>query len=122
MEPELAAFLRQRALESKSVDLDMAGKGTNTANRAIKPEGTRPCPICGKLMHSETEFTIAIDVCDEHGVWLDYGELEALAELRTQITRDVLKRHLESNPRRKDTAWSLLLIDTLLGARRNEHF
>lgn len=123
MDAELVAFMKKRELAEKGIDpnnIQIGGKGTNTANRAIKPEGTRRCPICEQLMRSEVEFGIAIDVCDAHGVWLDHGELEALADLRTQITRDVLKRHLEQMPRRKETPWPLLIIDSLLSSRRNE--
>lgn len=124
MDPKLAEFLKHRE-EVQRVDpghIRVEGKGTNIANRAIKPEGTRHCPICEQTMRSEHEFGIAIDVCELHGVWLDHGELEALADLRTQITRDVLKRHLEENPKRKGTAWPLLVIDAVLNSRRNDYY
>lgn len=125
MDRELADFLRRRAEAEKQADPNMArpeGKGTNVANRALKPEGTRRCPICEQVMNSENEFGIAIDVCDDHGVWLDHGELEALADLRTQITREVLRKHLETLPKKKGTPWPLLVADAILGSRRNEYY
>jgi Zn-finger nucleic acid-binding protein len=40
-----------------------------------------PCPDCGKLMNRKnygTRAGVVVDVCKEHGVWLDGGELGAL--------------------------------------------
>ena len=41
-------------------------------------EGKRPCPVCGNRMHIEKKNRISIDVCPDHGIWLDEGELEAI--------------------------------------------
>ena len=46
-----------------------------TENAATVPHGDRPCPICGKKMAIDYERGIQTDVCSEHGVWLDVGEL-----------------------------------------------
>ncbi len=48
------------------------------ANAEIVQEGKRACPICGEEMRTATENNLIIDVCDEHGVWLDSGELEKI--------------------------------------------
>jgi len=38
------------------------------------------CPICGEPMKKrDIPQGLEIDFCDEHGVWLDVGELEAVA-------------------------------------------
>ena len=56
------------------------------------------CPVCGTRMRAEDVDRISILVCDEHGVWLDKGDLE-LIKLNTnaknvrRIRR--LKRELE---------------------------
>ena len=48
---------------------------------AVAPEVVRyvPCPSCAKLMN-RTNFAkssgIVLDICKNHGVWLDRGELE----------------------------------------------
>lgn len=34
------------------------------------------CPICGAPMDKAHEHGVTIDFCDDHGVWLDAGELE----------------------------------------------
>ena len=39
----------------------------------------RECPICKQSMHPKQVKGIEIDICDEHGVFLDRGELEKLA-------------------------------------------
>jgi Zn-finger nucleic acid-binding protein len=36
----------------------------------------RPCPICGTLMNRKGCGGVVVDVCSEHGVWFDPGELE----------------------------------------------
>jgi len=56
-------------------------------NTALVPEGQRPCPVCGQHMATETRHGIAADVCRDHGVWLDRGELYAIQ--RTTRAREV---------------------------------
>jgi Zn-finger nucleic acid-binding protein len=41
-------------------------------------EGHRACPVCGDRMHIERKKNVSIDVCPEHGIWLDKGELESI--------------------------------------------
>lgn len=40
--------------------------------------GKRPCPICGNHMIVERNGKVRMDVCEDHGVWLDTGELESI--------------------------------------------
>lgn len=47
-------------------------------NADLVPEGQRPCPICGARMQSVRRAGEVIDVCADHGVWLDRWELERL--------------------------------------------
>src|SRR5262245_31620762 len=42
--------------------------------------GTRSCPVCGNLMLIEELFEIKTDVCREHGIWLDTGELPGIID------------------------------------------
>ena len=48
-------------------------------------EGERPCPVCGSTMILERKNDVTIDVCPDHGIWLDAGELE-------RITASIRKR------------------------------
>lgn len=57
---------------------DVEDLRTNVENRQVVPEGQRRCPICSELMHADRKQGIQVDVCHEHGVWLDKGELSAL--------------------------------------------
>ena len=38
------------------------------------------CPVCKARMHHEKVEEIWADICKEHGVWLDKGELERIME------------------------------------------
>ncbi len=59
-------------------------RGKRHAKEDIVPTGERICPICG------SRESLKIDVCDDHGVWLDTGELETIVntlELRGRAVR-----------------------------------
>ena len=45
-----------------------------------KRQGTLPCPVCAVPMHVEVKQHVEVDVCAEHGVWLDKDELEGIAQ------------------------------------------
>ncbi len=36
------------------------------------------CPVCKNKMKPEKIETVWVDVCDEHGIWLDRGEIDEL--------------------------------------------
>jgi Zn-finger nucleic acid-binding protein len=40
------------------------------------PRAFRPCAVCGALMDWRACGGVVVDVCSEHGVWFDDGELE----------------------------------------------
>ncbi|NUN49783.1 MAG: zf-TFIIB domain-containing protein [Candidatus Brocadiae bacterium] len=43
----------------------------------VRP-GRVPCPVCGRTMQVEGKGKVTVDVCPEHGIWLDNGELDAI--------------------------------------------
>ncbi|MFN9276340.1 MAG: zf-TFIIB domain-containing protein [Planctomycetota bacterium] len=53
-----------------------ASRPRAATNADLVPEGQRPCPICGARMQSVRRAGEVIDVCGDHGVWLDRWELE----------------------------------------------
>ena len=68
---------------------------SETKNAQLVPEGQRPCPICGKLMESRTQYDVLMDVCPAHGVWLDGQELQGiLFRLQTSTTRSMTEQAL----------------------------
>lgn len=52
----------------------------------------RCCPVCGKCMEPRTLHRTEIDVCLEHGVWLDRGELETISR-RLRLKKRFAERH-----------------------------
>lgn len=71
----LREALRRRALARVK---DAAPEVSVHANTDLVADGDRPCPICGSTMLMSARDSIVIDVCEEHGVWLDRGELERI--------------------------------------------
>ena len=53
---------------------------TMTSNDHLVPSGERKCPICEEQMGVEVEYGVQVDVCEEHGIWLDRSELRAIAK------------------------------------------
>ena len=77
-------------------------------------ESVRPCPVCRQGMEHEREHGVEIDVCEEHGVWLDAGELETIVlKLKARAGRQ-RRRAVDSARRRGKVSgafwgwWSLL--------------
>ena len=42
------------------------------------------CPVCSKRMEIRTVKSVTVDVCPEHGMWLDRGELDKITESARQ--------------------------------------
>lgn len=38
------------------------------------------CPVCKSRMKHEKVESVWADICEEHGVWLDKGEVESIME------------------------------------------
>ncbi len=51
---------------------------TTSPNDQIVPPGERECPICKKTMSVEVVEGVSLDNCQDHGVWLDFGELQQI--------------------------------------------
>ena len=57
-------------------------------NADLVPEGARPCPICDQTMDVESIQNVVVDQCDQHGLWLDADELQAMTSAVTsQVKR-----------------------------------
>lgn len=64
----------KRRAKAKVVVQDLV----SPANAALVAEGARRCPICQAPMQTERRNDETIDVCNEHGIWLDRNELERM--------------------------------------------
>ena len=50
---------------------------------ALRPEGTRPCPRCSKILVGTLVKGVRLDLCaDCQGMWLDQGELNEILTIR----------------------------------------
>ena len=62
------------------------------------PTEPAPCPRCGTIMerfHYDESIHLVVDRCDEHGLWLDTGEIkkvQALAEKSGGVHRLLLRK------------------------------
>lgn len=51
-----------------------------------KRQSSRPCPVCGETMDSENKYLNEVEVCENHGIWLEKGQLESIVA-RVKRTR-----------------------------------
>lgn len=81
------------------------------------PPGERECPICKQKMVPDLDYGVSIDVCAEHGIWLDRHELPAIMAFVRSGERLVRKHAIlkaKSEGRWSGAAlgiWSLLFKD-----------
>ena len=71
-------------------------------------DGNVACPVCQEPMKVQKMYRVAVDVCDEHGVWLDKGELKEIKKSikrshrkSMKLTRDIAKKQ----GRREGVQW-----------------
>jgi Zn-finger nucleic acid-binding protein len=79
----LTAAVHDRTLDRSEVEEQQAeaAQGPRAVEQLEATEGVRTCPSCGEPMAKRVyayESGVPTDVCDEHGVWLDQGELERI--------------------------------------------
>ncbi len=72
---------------------------SESENPQLNAEGQRPCPVCGAIMILERKEEIRADLCEEHGLWLDSGELEKIILHRWQKKRHVRRKALKDAER-----------------------
>ena len=78
---QIAAGVKYRfgAREARAVAATLDSDGD--ANRQGSEHEAVPCPVCGVEMNSKryrTDCAVQIDECDQHGIWLDTGEIKDL--------------------------------------------
>jgi Zn-finger nucleic acid-binding protein len=78
----------------------------------------RLCPVCGEPMAEERRHDVKIDVCPQHGLWLDTGELPAIIQKvhqQERVFRDAAQRRArwEAARRSGPLGWIELLFDLL---------
>jgi len=80
------------------------------------PVDQRACPVCSVPLVQTMVKGVAVDVCENHGIWLDNGELEIILA-KQRRTMSTSKRNA-INRARKDGkvsgalfGWLSLLVD-----------
>ena len=101
---EFLAELEEQALRSK--------------NDEIVPPGERACPICQNHMSVEVDYGVRIDICREHGIWLDRGELpEIIATIRSREKAGRANAILEAKKAGNHVGTQLGILALLLNHR-----
>lgn len=101
---EILAYLHELELNAAAV----------TPNEQIVPSGERRCPICQETMRCVSEQGVMIERCDDHGVWLDTGELQSIIgqiKRRHRLSSKIAIRNARDSGKKSALlwgAWSLL--------------
>jgi len=82
---------------------------TKHRNADLVPEGKRPCPICGKAMKTTRRGADSLDVCKDHGIWLDKDELARMFQRRTRSFERRLN-DAKQQAQRHGFFWGALLL------------
>lgn len=51
---------------------------TGETSKPNDQEQPRRCPVCGETMEFKIVHLNKVDICEDHGIWLDKGELESI--------------------------------------------
>ncbi len=80
-------------------ELEAATSSTEEERRATVTFGERKgdlkCPVCTKTMivFNYRAHAVEIDMCDEHGWWLDHGEEKRVREIIEERVRDLGRKY-----------------------------
>jgi Zn-finger nucleic acid-binding protein len=110
VEPQLLERLCSDVSARKSIAEVLGKLAVPKPQTRALAEGYIPCPNCKEPMNRKNFGSISgvlIDVCREHGVWLDHGELErALSFAETGGLIEARRREVTELERRKQRAQS----------------
>ena len=93
---QLDHIARDAVDEHTQVEEDAAWTASDGSPRGLTDERFRNCPSCGYTLRKDVwKFGsgVVIDVCDEHGAWVDAGELE-----RIEAWAEAWERHTATTP------------------------
>jgi Zn-finger nucleic acid-binding protein len=87
-------------LDTNELDqLEAATRSTEEERRATVVYGEHPgelkCPVCAKTMtvFNYRAHAVEIDMCEEHGWWLDAGEEGRVREIIEERVRDLGRKY-----------------------------
>lgn len=67
--------------EASPASEDVAWTASEIEPRGLTDEKFRTCPVCSQTLRKDVwryGSGVVIDVCDEHGAWVDSGEIERI--------------------------------------------
>jgi Zn-finger nucleic acid-binding protein len=83
-------------------------------NEDIVPEGERACPICGESMVIKRKRGVSIDVCEEHGVWMDRGEMGKIIERIRKRDALAYEKMLKKAKLEESSSWAVFCLLSLV--------
>jgi Zn-finger nucleic acid-binding protein len=78
---QVAAQVRYRFGEREAKTIQATLNSDGDADRQGSERKVVTCPVCGIDMHRKryrADCPVQVDECDQHGVWLDTGEIKDL--------------------------------------------
>jgi Zn-finger nucleic acid-binding protein len=80
------------------------GHAMLVVQRHLCESSSMKCPKCGEPMRSTAMNSVEIDLCEEHGLWLDKGELGRILKAHRReyyhIQRSSIQRQTKDAKRR----------------------
>ena len=116
---ELEEIIENSVEKSKKIDLIKLSSITQNP-RHIDKLVYRNCPVCKKQMHRKNFMKrsgVITDVCFEHGVWLDAGELRQIMEWIKLGGEEKIKNESENLYKKKSR---VRFTEPTLESRRND--
>jgi len=81
-----------------------------------RPVDQRACPVCDVPLVSTRVKGVTVDACEDHGIWLDNGELEEILS-KQRRTMSLTKRNAIKRAKKDGKVsgalfgWLSLLVD-----------
>lgn len=101
---ELAAILNGTIQESLTVNYDKLN--TLAVEYSLENEVVyKKCPVCSEFMNRKnfgTRSGVVVDICKDHGIWLDGGELKKLMEWKKAGGQLLHEERKEDERRREE--------------------
>ncbi len=95
--------LLDKTKKTYNIQLDLINKLAQNSTSLNREIVYRKCPVCKTLMNRKNyggRSGIITDVCRDHGIWLDSGELRSLMEWK-RAGGELLKKRIEKNSEKR---------------------
>jgi len=100
------AFLFEEGVTTRQRNVNGSSDSTASSSNS-NTQGDRFCPVCDKTLEVQEKEGISIDVCAEHGIWFDQGELKAIVKrLKSKLVKEYEKA--VDKARNKGILWGTL--------------